>query len=86
MIKLFNVPGVHSVNLYQIYSSVTNKEGAQCERIALFFAAPWSLPSNTYAQTLGYLKAELNVLEKKDFLQVFVVPASVEEIDEEGYK
>ena len=44
------------------------------------------MPSVTYAHTLGKLKQELNNLEKKDFLQVFVVPPSIEETDEEGFK
>ena len=59
MINLKIVPGVKSLDLYQIYG-LKNTEGAVCERLAIFFAAPWSLPCQKWAELIGAMKKELN--------------------------
>ena len=53
----------------------------------MFFGAPWSLPSIRWAEVIGALKQELNVpLGGRNFLQVYVVPAELNENDKVGYE
>ena len=86
MIKLYNVPGATHINLYEVFREDIAKDNGEADRIALFFASPWSLSVQRFAEMLGFLKKELNSLEKRDFLQVFVVPAEVNENDNEGLR
>ena len=41
MINLENVPGQTKIDLNSIYDI---KKDEECERIGIFFAAPWSVP------------------------------------------
>ena len=83
-IVLTEVQGVEKINLYNIYKTPEKETGIVSHRLALFFTASWSLSSYSWAQMLCQLKKELNSLED-NFLQVFVIPAEINENDEEGF-
>ena len=68
MLKLYNVPGATHINLYQVFKEEIKKDNGEADRIALFFASPWGLSVQKFAEMLGFLKKELNSLEKRDFL------------------
>ena len=80
MIKFKNVPGVGQIDLYEVLKD-EYKDRVKSERTALFFASPWGLSSKSYAEMLGFLRKELNSMEKREFLEVFVVPAEANEND-----